>query len=237
MLSVQMKDVLAARTTWCLAVLLVGIHLTVVLSGGPDEVSSWYLTLGLSRERLFQGELWQLVTHGLLHGDWLHLGLNVFALLAVGARLEKVGGRTLLFRVVFAGLLGGGLAHVLLSGSETQCLVGISGVVFAAILCLTGISPESRMWPLPLSGRSFGLGVLLTSGILASLNPRLGLGDWSEWGRHLNDLGGGWVFTTSHACHLGGAMAGVLCARWVLRPRVSLARLQADRRRREGRLG
>lgn len=233
MFSSQLRDLMAARTTWCMALVLSIIHSVVEHRGGPDAVASWFWTFGLSQDGVEKGYIWQVVTHGLLHGDWIHLGLNGVALLAIGSRLERIGGSALLIKIVLAGLLGGGAFHLLLSGSSSQCLVGVSGVVFAAILCLTSISPESRMWPVRVSGRNFGLGVLVASALLASLNPRLGWGGWSEWGDALDAWCGGFLFSTSHACHLGGAVGGLLCARWLLRPRVSLEQLQADRRRRE----
>jgi membrane associated rhomboid family serine protease len=43
------------------------------------------------------------------------------------------------------------------------------------------------------------------------------------------------VFDIGHACHFGGALTGWLLARAILRPRVSLAKLRAQRRRRERR--
>ena len=237
MLIHQARDLVAARVTLILAALLFVIHGVVEVCGGPEGISAWYLTFGLSREGLLQGQVWQLFTYGFLHGDWLHLGLNLLALLAVGARLERIGGPEMVLKTVAIGLLGGGVSHVALSGSDSQVLVGVSGAVFAGVLCLCGISPGSRMWPLPISGKNFGYGVLIASAVLASLNPRLRLGGWSDWGRQLDDLGGGVVFSTSHACHLGGALAGLIAAHWLLRPRVSLAQLQADRRRREGPCG
>jgi membrane associated rhomboid family serine protease len=172
------RDLVAARTTLALAMVLLVIHGIVEMRGGFEMAWPWYEMLGLSREGLAGGRLWQLVTHGLLHGNWLHLGLNLMVLLAVGARLERIGGPSLMLRTLLVGLLGGGIAHLLLTGNAPWPLVGISGGVFAAILCLTGISPESRMWPVPISGRNLGLGILLASALLASLNPGLGLGSW-----------------------------------------------------------
>jgi membrane associated rhomboid family serine protease len=227
-------DLLAARTTLALAGLLFLIHLVVELRGGFETAWGSYEAFGLTRDGVFEGKVWQLLTHGLLHGNWLHLGLNVLALLAVGSRLERIGGPSLMLRMLLAGLLGGGLAQLTLSGPNAWPLVGLSGALFAAILCLTGISPGSRMWPLPISGRNLGLGVLLASALLASLNPQLGWGAWSAWGGQLDSLTQGGLFSTSHACHLGGAVAGILGARWLLRPTVSLEQLRADRLRREG---
>lgn len=228
------RDLLSARSVLAVSVLLVAIHVAVEIRGGFESVWMWYETLGLTRAGVAKGWFWQLGTHALLHGHWLHLGLNVLALLLVGSRLVRIGGPSMFLRVIGAGILAGGVLHLLLAGSNPWPLVGISGGVFAAVLFLTSISPGSRMWPLPVSGKNLGLGVMIACALLASLNPALGWGAWSEWGRQLDVLFGGGLGNMSHACHLGGAVAGMLAARWTLRPRVTLQQLQQDRLRREG---
>jgi membrane associated rhomboid family serine protease len=133
--------------------------------------------------------------------------------------------------LLLGGWLSGGLFHLMLCGKGTaDPLVGISGGVAALLLWLTGVSPGSRMWPLAVSGRNLGIGVLLASGILALMNPKLGIPYLSHWGAMLGRFADEQV---SHACHFGGAIVGWAAARWALRPRVTLAKLQKERARRE----
>lgn len=66
-------------------------------------------------------------THMLLHGGWLHLGLNVATLAAFGAGLEKdFGGRKFLL-LFFATGLAGALAHFALYPEALNPLIGASG--------------------------------------------------------------------------------------------------------------
>lgn len=230
----HLRDLAAARSVLLLVVLLAAIHACVSWRGGVEAVWAWYEALGLSRAGILGGKVWQFVSHAFLHGHEWHLGLNLIALLLVGARLERIGGPGMFARVIGLGVVFGGVAHLLLAGSSPWPLVGISGGIFAGIVFLTGISPESRMWPLPISGKNFGWGVLAASALLASLHPGLALGPWTAWGAQLDAMTGGGLQGTSHACHLGGALAGLAAARWLLRPRVTLEKLQKDRLRREG---
>lgn len=227
------RDLAAARGTLALVGVLVVIQIFLAAFGGVDRVPHLYRDLGLSRDGLAHGRVWQLVTHGLIHANGLHMGLNALALLLVGPRLERIGGLRLWCWLVLGGLLAGGALHLLAGGAEDRPLVGASGCVFAALLWLTSVSPGSRMWPVPVSGKSLGWGILLASGGLMLINPGLGVPVLSDWGRSLASRLGESLFDVSHACHFGGAMAGWIVACWTLRPSVTLAKLQRDRRRRE----
>lgn len=229
-----LDDLVAARATWSLVGVLLAVQTGLALAGGFAAVPEVYRDLGLSAVGVRQGKVWQLVTHGFVHGNWLHFGLNAMALLALGPRLERIGGVTLWWRLMLAGLLAGGAMDLLAGGDGGRPLVGSSGAVMAALLWLTGVSPGSRLWPLPISGKSLGLGMLFASALLTLANPELGIPGMAAWGRALGEPAAGAVFAVSHACHLGGAVAGWMGARWTLRPRVTLARLQRERRRREG---
>lgn len=225
-------DLLAARASLSLVGVLLLVQLVLALAGGPGEVPAVYEITGLSREGIAEGRVWQLATHALVHGDWLHVALNALVLLAIGARIERIGGFGLWWRLMLGGTVLGGALHLLAGGPAI--LVGASGAVMAVLLWLTGVSPGSRMWPVPLSGRSLGAGLLLASLLLMLANPALGLPGISRVGEMLGLEQRRLLFGVSHACHLGGGLAGWLGARWTLRPRITLAKLQRDRRRREG---
>lgn len=224
-------DLVAARATLVVVAILVLIQTTLEMVGGSEGRPDLYIKFGLSREGLADGYFWEPFSYGLIHGNWVHLMINAFGLLAIGPRIERIGGGRLLLILLVMGCLAGGLLHLLLGGGEeVRMLVGISGGVVALLLWLTGVSPGSRMWPLAVSGKNLGIGILLASAILALLNPGLGIPVLSDWGRGLGRYADGSV---SHACHLGGALVGWGLARWTLRPRVTLAKLQKERARRE----
>jgi membrane associated rhomboid family serine protease len=144
-------------------------------------------------------------------------------------------GRGILVKAVVAGILGGGAAHLLLApgGEGAPLLVGMSGACVALLLLLTTLSPQSRMMPLPVSGKSLGLGILGAEFILALIHPQGPVPFFSNWGRSFVDAGLGSWFQVGHACHFGGGVAGWVAGRWILRPRVTLDRLRRDRARLE----
>lgn len=89
------------------------------------------------------------------------------------------------------------------------------------------------MMPLPVSGRSLGLGLIFASLLLSMLNLLLSTRQFAGISEVLTDYGLGGIFKMGHACHLGGAIAGWLYGRWLLRPRISLESLRSERMRRE----
>ena len=201
------------------------------------------MTFGLGREGILSGKIWQVVTYGLLHGGWLHAAGNSLLVLLIGSRIEHMAGRSAMLKALLGGVLGGALAHLLLApdGDGAPLLVGLSGGCLSLLLLLTTLSPQSRMMPLPLSGRSLGLGILSAELLMALMNPELGVPGLSAVGGMLVERGGDSWFKIGHACHFGGGLAGWAYGRWLLRPRITLKRLRRDRERREagesGRVG
>lgn len=223
----NLRLVMRSPAAWSVAAMVLILH--AALAAAPDS-NRWYETLGLSREGFLTGKIWQVFSYGFLHGGWWHAGLNALFVLVIGSRIEHIAGRAVMLHVVAAGILGGGAGHLLLGAG---LLVGMSGGCIALLLMLTTLSPQSRMMPLPVSGRSLGFGILLAALLLALVNPQLGAPGLSEIGREMERQGLGSWFQMGHACHFGGGLAGCIHGRWILRPRVTLARLRRDRARRE----
>jgi membrane associated rhomboid family serine protease len=228
---------LKARVTLALVLVVAWLFVAVEALGGVDRLAWWYLEFGLRRDDVLAGKIWQVATHALLHGTWLHLGLNAALLWWCGARVEHMLGGRALLKVLGWSVLGGAAAHLLLAPAGHAPLVGLSGGVMGLLLLITTLSPQSRMLLMPVSARNLGLGVLIAAGLLALCHPELGIPVFAKLGAWCVALGGGPVFDVGHACHFGGALTGWLLARTILRPRVSLAELRAQRRRRERRQG
>ncbi len=223
---------------WLVVLVVLAIQFLVGAVEAGDRPGWWYETFGLEREGFLRGRIWTIFTYGLLHGGWLHAGINVLFLLAFGSRLEATLGSGVVARTLCGGVVAGGIAHLLLvpaGAGGAFLLVGLSGGCVALLLLQTTLSPESRMWPLPVSGRSLGWGILLSAILLSLLNPSLGVPGLSALGGLLSEQGFGDWFRIGHACHAGGGIYGYLAGRWILRPRPTLARLQRERDRREGR--
>ncbi len=229
----NLRQIGHSRATWLLVIVITAIQAGVSLLGGVDEMGSFYEALGLSRHGFISGKVWQIVTYGFLHGGWLHAGLNALFLLAIGSRIEHVIGWKAMLGSAFACVAGGGALHLL---SSSGLLVGMSGGCVGLLLLLVTLSPQSRMFPLPVSGRSLGAGLLIAELLFVLMDPALGLSFASSAGRWFESHGWAGWFQVGHACHLAGGIVGWLCGLWILRPPVTLARLRRDRARREARL-
>ena len=96
--------------------------------------------------------------------------------------------------------------------------MGVSGACFALLLALIVISPHARLRFIPVSSKNLGLGVVIAEAAMLLLHPGLGLPFFSAIGDQLVLFGAGGLFRISHACHLGGAIAGWWVARRILAP-------------------
>jgi membrane associated rhomboid family serine protease len=223
-------QVFHAPASWAWVAVILGIQTLVVIKGGPAVLGSWFENFGLSREGFLSGKVWQVFSYSLLHGGWWHVGLNSLFVLLIGSRIEHMAGSLAVLRTLLAGVLGGGVSHLLLGAG---LLAGCSGGCLALLLLLTTLSPQSRMFPLPVSGKNLGLGILLAELFLALVNPALGLPGLAGIGGMLANHGMASWFQVGHACHFGGGLAGWVYGRWILRPRVTLERLRRERAQRE----
>ncbi|MES2923200.1 MAG: rhomboid family intramembrane serine protease [Verrucomicrobiota bacterium] len=233
----NLRQVGSSPACWTWVAVVLGIQLLVTLAGGQDREPawSWFETFGLNRQEVFAGKIWQVFTYGFLHGGWLHVGVNSVFLLLIGSRIEHMAGHAVMVRTGVFGVLGGGIGHLILApgGASAPLLVGLSGACVALLLLLTTLSPQSRMMPIPLTGKSLGLGILTAELILALIDPSLGIPGFSTLGAWLVDHGHAAWFELGHACHFGGGLAGWMLGKWLLRPRITLERLRRDRERRE----
>lgn len=226
----NLGQLVRSPASWGCLALVLGIQTLVETTGGAASHEDCFETFGLSRAGFLSGKIWQICSYSLLHGGWWHAGLNALWVLVIGSRIEHMAGRPAMVRATLAGVLAGGAGHLL---AGTGLLVGLSGGCMALLLLLVTLSPQSRMLPLPVSGWSLGLGIMLAELGFALIDPALGLPGLSAAGRMLAAHGmAGW-FQMGHACHVGGGLAGWLYGRWLLRSRVTLEELRRDRARRE----
>ncbi|MEO7098721.1 MAG: rhomboid family intramembrane serine protease [Luteolibacter sp.] len=227
----------SSPASWAVVGVILVIHGFIESAGGTlrQPGLSYYEALGLTRDGFLAGKIWKIFTYGFLHGSWWHVTLNALFVLLIGSRIEHMAGWRVMLKALLFGIIGGGVGHLLLAagGHRAPLLVGLSGGCIGLLLLLTTLSPQSRMMPLPISGKSLGLGILVAELMLALVNPALRVPGFSGLGKTLMDHGMGSWFDMGHACHFGGGIAGWLYGRWLLRPRITLKRLRADRKRRE----
>jgi membrane associated rhomboid family serine protease len=233
----NLRQLGSSPASWAYVGVVLGIQCMVSAGGGPlrPVVWRWFELLGLNREGILSGKIWQIFSYGFLHGSWFHVGMNALLVLLVGSRVEYMAGRGAMAKAVIFGILGGGVGHLLLApgGQGSPLLVGLSGGCLALLLLLTTLSPQSRMLPILVSGRSLGVAILAVELVSALMNPEMGIPGFSSVGKMLIDHGFSEWFMMGHACHFGGGLAGWGYGRWLLRPRITLKRLRRDRERRE----
>jgi membrane associated rhomboid family serine protease len=154
--------------------------------------------LALSREGLIHGQWWQVVTHAFLHGNLLHLIVNMVALWFTGPLLEEFLGGWRYLILYFSGIVAGGLLQTFSSTSSGD-LVGASGAVCALLVGFATLFPRLRITALiffviPVRMNAATLGWLVIGGSFLF-----------------------WIFgleqEVGHLAHLGGGVAGFLICR------------------------
>lgn len=142
-----------------------------------------------SRDLVVDGEVWRLLSCVWLHGDSLHLGLNMLALFGLGRILEAVYGWERVLLVFAVSGLTGSLAGHLLGGPVS---VGASGAIFGLL------------------GAGVTFGLLHGRELPASMRRVLGRGllPWVA----LNIVIGFVIPRIDNAGHVGGLLGGALVA-------------------------
>jgi membrane associated rhomboid family serine protease len=126
----NLRQVGSSPVCWAWVAVILGIQALVMAVGGPDRQPAWgwFQMLGLSREGVFSGRIWQVFSYGFLHGGWWHAGVNALFVLLIGSRIEHAAGRAAVTKAVIFGVIGGGIGHLVLApGGGGALLVGLSG--------------------------------------------------------------------------------------------------------------
>lgn len=88
------------------------------------------LETALVKHAVREGQVWRLLTGGLMHINLFHLGLNAVVLFTIGREVERLTSSAMMALVLLASILGGSIASTLLL---EQTSVGISGGIFGLI--------------------------------------------------------------------------------------------------------
>ncbi|HXS34106.1 MAG TPA: rhomboid family intramembrane serine protease [Solirubrobacterales bacterium] len=171
--------------------ILIGLNVIAFLaeiasaSGGFANVgrSTVAFDFGLFGPLVAEGEWYRLITGGFLHNDLIHIGFNMFALYFLGRLLEPSIGTPRFVAVYVASLFGGALGALVLSPDALT--IGASGAVFG-IFGATFVIARGR----GVDNVAGTIGVILVINLALSFTrPHISLGG-----------------------HLGGLVAGVICA-------------------------
>jgi membrane associated rhomboid family serine protease len=91
-------------------------------------------------------KLWQLVTCGFLHANFLHLAINMYALWMFGSDVERALGSRHYLTLYFASLLCSSLTQLLVVSMMTSTgvypTVGASGAIFGILLAFGLLFPR-----------------------------------------------------------------------------------------------
>jgi membrane associated rhomboid family serine protease len=142
---------------------------------------------------------WQLVTYSFLHGNGLHLFVNMLGLVMFGSEVERVLGYRRYFTYYFISVLSAALAQLVMSAMTAgppYPTVGASGGVFGLLLAYGMFFPRRMVMlifpPIPMPARVFVF-------VYAAIELYLGVT--------------GTQAGVAHFAHLGGMLGGFLMLR------------------------
>lgn len=126
-----MKDVLQQADEIPVTLVVAIAYVTMAFLTNPASPTSEQLHQHgwLMATLVSDGEPWRLLSCSFLHGGWLHLAFNTYALLGFGPALERSLGSARMAALYLVGALGSSLA-VCLVNSPFQPVVGGSGALF-----------------------------------------------------------------------------------------------------------
>jgi membrane associated rhomboid family serine protease len=158
---------------------------------------------------------WQLVTYGFMHGDVMHLALNMLGLVTFGPMVEQLLGQRRFAAYWFTCLVVAGLAQIaVLSFGDGDFFptVGASGAVYGLLAAGAMLFPHNKLFLLfpPVEIKARTLAILMAAaelmhGVLGTLQG------------------------VAHFAHLGGMLGGVLLILY-WRGRLSLTQARTRRR-------
>ena len=162
----------------CIVAYFISLFLT-------DNYSLTLLLLGANNRGLvLNGQVWRLITSAFLHGNLIHLAVNMYSLWVIGSQVETYLGK-IKFLVIYllSAIMGGAFSIVFL---ENSLSVGASGAIFGLMGSLLYFGYHYRLY----------LSNALTSQILPIVI--------------LNLLMGFTISGIDNAAHIGGLIGGYL---------------------------
>jgi membrane associated rhomboid family serine protease len=181
---VETKD---AIYTKCLAVLLIIVGCAQLVAGGKESINA----AGLVKPAVWRGEVWRLLTCATLHGSFMHIWMNLYALWAEGKVIENIAHRAHLPIVFLLSALGGSILSLILYPNSIS--VGASGGLMGLIgyqLVLGHIRKEM----VPAGFYKSVLISILAMGVLGIVGFAL----------------------IDNAAHLGGLLTGAVCGYYLI---------------------
>jgi rhomboid protease GluP len=186
----------AHSTTFILMLMNVGMFAASLLYAGPDSFSlngfnsnelSW---LGAMRadQMFYRGEWWRLITAGFLHGNIIHIGMNMMGLYQLGNEVEEVFQTPRYLAIYIFSTITGFYASFFtgnfLSVGASAGLFGLLGALIAyGVLQRSGLGQEIKQYYTRLAIYMLVMGILLSSS----------LGGRTDNAAHIGGLAGGFA--------------------------------------------
>jgi membrane associated rhomboid family serine protease len=160
-----------------------------------DPAVTW--NFGLTPAAAWGGlRLWQFVTYMFLHGGWIHLIFNLYALWTFGSELESDWGFGAFLRYYLFCGVGAGLFHAVITPHSPVPTIGASGAVSGVLVAYALTYPERELQlllffilPVRMKAKFLAFGLAFLSLLLGVLGSPDGI---------------------AHFAHLGGMLVGVV---------------------------
>lgn len=178
-----------SRGTATFGIALVILVVTAAVSLVAFNVPALLDALLLEPNRVQQGQLYRLVSVTLVHGGFLHLFLNLYALWIVGPVVESIWGKRLFVLFYLLTAIGGSTGSFLFSHAAS---VGASGAIFG----LVGVILAGTMAHHPVLDRR-ARAIVPQLGMFVIINLVFGF---------VSQAGG---FNIDNAAHIGGLLTGL----------------------------
>ena len=199
--------------------LLNGIGFVAQLMWNPAVTWNFGLTPAAAWHGL---RLWTFVTYMFLHGDWIHLFFNLYALWAFGSELERDWGFGAFLRYYLICGAGAGLFHAVITPHSPVPTIGASGAVSGVLAAYALSYPERELnlllffiLPVRMKAKVLALGLAFLSLLLGVLGSPDGI---------------------AHFAHLGGMLVGAVLLTAGRRVRSPIAVFRDWQRKRRFRL-
>jgi membrane associated rhomboid family serine protease len=177
-------------TPWILTIVIATVAVTIV----AFKRYALFLRLLLDNTAVLdQREWWRLLTSALVHGDYMHLAINMWVLFNFGSFIEHIMGGPNTVLIYAAGVVGGSVAGLVRNrNNPAYRAVGASGGVSAVLAMAIILMPTMplRMMLLPIDIPAWAFGAFYVA--------------YSVYGMRKGGDGIG------HDAHLGGLAVGVL---------------------------
>lgn len=161
----------------------------VAISGGGGFSTRLLYDLGaVTNDTLERHEYWRLLAAAFLHGNFLHIFMNMLCLVQWGPPVEARMGPSLYSAIYLLSAVGGTVTSILLH-SELFISVGASGALSGLIGALLALS---LLGQIGISAQFF-VSIIVLNGVIMATNPHI------DWMSHLGGFIVGFVVTVLFA--------------------------------------